>query len=322
VNDLVITDSSLKDRLIPLRKKLDLAYGADENDFLLTLPIGDDVSVGEYFYFEGTECGGIVDGREIDYTNGAPVTAYSGRSWQGILAHSVICPDAGSDYLAYSGDLHSILSMIVERQGLGGLFAVESGSSGFTASGKFDRYTDAYTAIRKICKSVGAKLVIRKASGGHRVELSVAACRVVNLDSDKYCLNIAEGRYTNHLVCLGSGELAQRVVVHLYTDGDGNVSQTRTFSGVDEIAEVYDYNNAEAGELTEKGTERLNELFGDACELTLSDNLGLEIGDVVRAASVDKGIVIEATVEKVIVNVENGTENVSYEVGNLTKRGG
>ena len=104
-------------------------------------------------------------------------------------------------------------------------------------------------------------------------------------------------------------------------DGSGNISTTKTFSGVNEITEVYDYNNADATELTQKGTEKLRDMFGDACELEVADNIGLEIGDVVRAASVDKGIVIEATVEKVIVEVKNGITNVSYEVGNLTKRG-
>lgn len=321
MNDLVITDSSLADRFIPKRKRLDLAYGVDENDFTLNLPLADDLEVGEYFYFEGTECGGIVDRRDIDHTSGAASMTYYGRSWQGILSHSIICPNSGSAYLPYSGDLHSIFATIITRQGLGSVFVAASGLSGFTASGNFDRYTDVYTAFKKLCKSVGAKLVIRK-TAAHTVELSAVARRVVNLDSDKYRLKIGEGRYTNHLVCLGSGELASRVVVHLYMDGSGNVSQSKTFSGVAEIAETYDYNNADRAELIERGTEKLNELFGDACELTLSENLGLEIGDVVRAASVDKDIVIEATVEKVIVEIENNVETVSYEVGNLTKRGG
>jgi hypothetical protein len=31
----------------------------------------------------------------------------------------------------------------------------------------------------------------------------------------------------NHLICLGSGELQNRIVVHLYVDADGNISQTQ-----------------------------------------------------------------------------------------------
>lgn len=318
--DLVIADSQLRDRLIPKRLTLDLAYGADENDFKLTLPLSQDVEVGEFIYFEDTECGGIIDNREIDYTGGSAKMAYSGRSWQGILGKSVICPDSGSAYLDYSGDLNGILRGVVARQGLGSLFSVPPGASGFTASGQFERYTDAYTAFKKLCKAAGAKLRIRKAES-HRVELSAVAARAVNLDSDQYTLKINEGRFTNHLVCLGRGELESRDVIHLYADAGGEVSQTQTFFGASEITEVYDYNNAYSEELVKKGTEKLKEAFGNSCELEVKDNIGLEIGDVVRAASVDKGITIEATIEKVIVAIENGVETVSYEVGNLTKSG-
>ena len=44
----------------------------------------------------------------------------------------------------------------------------------------------------------------------------------------------------NHLICLGSGELRNRTVVHLYVDGNGNISQTQTFTGLEERAEVLD----------------------------------------------------------------------------------
>lgn len=319
MNDLVLTDSSLRDYAVPLRKRLDMAFGVDENDFELTLPLGGGASVGDFIYFADTEWGGVIDRETLSHERGRLSTTYNGRTWHGVLACSVICPDSGKDYLAYSGDLHAIFRTIVQRQGLSGLFAVKDGNSGFTASGNFDRYTDAYTAFKKLCKSKGCKLRMR-VNSARKVELSAVAVEPIRLDTDEYDLQITEGRYTNHLVCLGSGELSSRVVVDLYMDGSGNVSGKRTFSGVDEIASVYDYNNADSTELTEKGTEKLAAEFANACELTVADNLQLEIGDVVRAASVERGIEIEATVEKVLVVLENESASVSYEVGNITKR--
>ncbi len=319
MNDLVLTDSALRDVSIPAQKRFDLAFGADENDFELTLPLSEaELSVGDCFYFANTEWGGVIDRRTFNFGANRSITYY-GRSWHGILAGSVLCPNAGTDYLTYSGDLHAILRTVVARQGLQGIFAVPDTAFGVSASGSFDRYADAYSALVKLFREKGCKLVFRVGTS-HMVELSAAKASPIRLDTDQYDLKIAEGRYVNHLVCLGSGELRNRVVVHLYSDARGNVSTTRTFSGVEEIAATYDYNNAEATELREKGTEKLRQMFADACELEVGDNLGLEIGDVVRAASTDSGIEIEATVEKVTVKVTNDTATVSYEVGNLTRR--
>lgn len=319
MNDIVVTDSSLHDKAIMLNAALDLAFGVDENDFELTVPASSDISVGDYFYFEGTEWGGIVDRRTLRLTGGVATMVCSGRSWHGILSHSIICPDPGSSHLAYSGDLHSIFSEVILRQGLTGLFSVPTSLAGITASGNFDRYTDIYSAFVKLCKSVGYKLVIR-ATRAYAVELSAVKAELVKLDTDKYELTITEGRYTNHLVCLGSGELENRVVVHRYMDSSGIISSSQSLFGVDEIAEVYDYSNADIVELTEKGDEKLAACFADACELTVADNMQLSIGDLVSAASVDTNMEIEATVEKVIVVTDGKTATVSYEVGNLTRR--
>ena len=212
MNDLVITNSQLHDRHIPQRMALDLAFGVDENDFTLELPLAFSLQAGDYFYFADTECGGIVDGAEIDYSGKVTKLVYFGRSWQGILSRSIICPNSGSAYLAYSGDLHSIFSTIISRQGLSGLFTVKYSDAGVTASGNFDRYTDVYSAFKKICRSKGYKLVMRKTSA-LTVELSAVKADPILLDSDQYRLRIKEGRYTNHLVCLGSGEGKDRVVV-------------------------------------------------------------------------------------------------------------
>ena len=69
-------------------------------------------------------------------------------------------------------------------------------------------------------------------------------------------------RPVNHLVCLGQGDLSNRAVIHLFTDEDGNIQpyasdnpledadyitdeQNKVITGIDEVAEVYDYPNAE-----------------------------------------------------------------------------
>lgn len=319
MNDLVITDDEFRDRLIPEFKNLDLAFGSSENNFMLVLPDYQKMTTGEYFYIAESEWGGIVDRYEIGYTTGKPKLTYSGRSWHGILAHKIICPDTGSDYLTYSGDINRIIDSLIQRQSLQERFIASFDSCGYTASGRFDRYTDMYTALKKLCKSVGCKLKIRTTTE-HKVELSAVKATPIYLDSDQYELRLGKGGYTNHLVCLGKGDLKNRTVVHLYSDEVGHVSQIQTFFGIAEIAETYDYNNAEREELIEKGTEQLQKAFGDACQLDVDDNLQLDVGDTVRCVSVETGIDVEATVEKVVVDVSNDTANISYEVGNIRSR--
>lgn len=50
-------------------------------------------------------------------------------------------------------------------------------------------------------------------------------------------------RGVNHLVCLGKGELKDRLVIHLYVDEKGNVGQTQYYRGIDEIEETYPVTN-------------------------------------------------------------------------------
>ena len=47
-----------------------------------------------------------------------------------------------------------------------------------------------------------------------------------------------EGDGVNHLICLGQGELKNRIVRHLYVDQNGNIGSTQYYTGVDEIAAV------------------------------------------------------------------------------------
>ena len=56
----------------------------------------------------------------------------------------------------------------------------------------------------------------------------------------------------NHLICLGEGELKDRVVKHLYVQKDGSIGEEQYYTGIEEITETYDYNSTEAAELVEK----------------------------------------------------------------------
>lgn len=293
----------------------DLEFGdGAKNDFELTC--AEPLSIGEYVGIEGTEYGGVVDA--IEETTTSAETVYSGRSWQGILAAKVLCPDSGADYLTVSGDANSVLESLVSRVGLTSLFDVDEGGSGiYVDSYSFDRYTDCYTGMRKMLAKSGAKLVIAYQQGG--VRMWAAAVDTIDgaVDSDVMDFDATTvGRQVNHLIGLGKGELHDRAVVHRYADADGTVSTSQTYTGVDEYAAVYDYSSAESDKLAEETEKKLKDLHSSG-KVSFSVNYAGEagVGDVITARNNRTGRTVTAPIAKKIVKVSGGVLTVEYDVG-------
>lgn len=316
--DLIYANSSREDIGVIPDYDFDLAFGSDENDFELTVSRNDHCcEAGYYIYIEGTEYGGIVDAITSD--TAAEDVTYSGRTWHGILNSKILCPDAGESYLTVSGDANTILGTLLSRMGLAALFSASSAPSGINVSGyQFARYVSGYDGIRQMLKSVSAKLRVAY-SGGSAV---LSAAPIVDytqdgLDSDQLALKVKKtANKVNHLICLGSGELANRTVVHLYADASGNISQTQTFTGTAEYTAVYDYSNAEdTAELIKGGTERLKELLQQD-DLTVDVNEvddPYDVGDIVGASDDVTGVTIAVPITKKIIRVQNGIVSVDLE---------
>ena len=134
-----------------------------ENTFALKVESSAGISQDCYLMIDGTEYGGIVDGVEIDTS--ADYVTVSGRTWHGLLASRLVVPDAGQLHYTVSGDLNAVLGELVQRLGLWERMAAEEGASGMSVSAwKFSRASadmDAYTGIRAMLRSAGAKLRIR-----------------------------------------------------------------------------------------------------------------------------------------------------------------
>lgn len=275
--DLIYTNADLVDQGVLQDCMLDLAFGADENDFELEVPAeGVTLEAGALLYIEGTEYGGMVDG--MRYTSADGVKRYTGRTWHGILNSKVIQPDAGADYYTVSGDANAVLAVVLQRLSLSALFVAADGSSGLSVSYQFNRYCGGYDGLRAMLDSVGGKLRMEVLGTG-RVRLSaVPVTRYVKeneWDSDRMTIDATQLWHpVNHLICLGKGDLRQRQVVHLYADANGDLSTTQTSTGLAERVAVYDYANAESLEsLTANGMAKLAEYqAGDSCKASLADS--------------------------------------------------
>ena len=124
-------------------------------------------------------------------------------------------------------------------------------------------------------------------------------------------------RLVNHLICLGQGELSQRTVINLYADANGNISQTQYFTGLEEVAETYDYSNVESvEELLKAGTEKLSQYQkADEIKITI-ENAEKDVGDIVGGYEVVTGMKIKGEISKKILKIEdNNDPKFSYEVG-------
>lgn len=294
--------------------ELDMAFGSDENDFEFSCAPEHAPEKGGYVFIDGTEYGGTVDKIETSTDGGVSSVTVSGRTWHGILAGKVLIPRRGAN-LTVEGSCGDVLQQLLALMGLEEIFAAETG--GAEVSYTFPRFPDGYSAIRAMLRASGMKLRIRCIEG--TVWLSGEPIATIGdvVDSDIAQFTLTESfRTTNHLVCAGAGEGEAREVIHLYADADGNVSQTQTLFGVDEVAALYDYSNADHDTLLEDGTAKLQEMQGaGTVDAPLPDDIGADVGDIVVGRDNATGIVVAAEVAKKIVKVKDGRISFSYEAG-------
>lgn len=316
--DLIYTNAERVDQGVLSAYAFDLSFGSDENDFEMTIGIAEAVlEYGAFAYMEGTEYGGIVDAKKTR-TDDESIT-YMGRTWHGIMNSKVIQPDPGEDYFVVSGDANGILATVIARLGLGDLFVAVEGLSGINISGyKFPRYCKGYDGIRVMLAANGAKLKIAwKDRAVYLSAVPIVDYTEAPIDGDMATLTVERHeKKVNHLVCLGAGNLAEREVMHLYADQSGNVGDTQYYTGLDEVADVYDTSNSE--DLRSDGIKKLKELRdNDKAEISFpeNDDSTYDIGDIVGATDVQSGVTAAAAVSQKIVRINNGVVSTEYKTG-------
>ena len=319
--DLIYMNDAREDLGVLHDYKLDMAYGAAENDFELRVPVSAHTCTGGFFvYADGTEYGGIVD--DVQSDTAAQEVAYTGRTWHGLLNSKILEPDAGADYLVLTGEANAVICALLARVGLTDLFEASADDSGLVIkSYQMNRYIPAYDGIRKMLATVKGKLLFTFSGGKVRLAAHPRGEYAQNGEIDADLVAFKARKYyrpVNHLICLGRGELAAREVLHLYVDASGQISRTQTFFGLDERTEVYENTNAESlEELEREGVDQLTErALGDEIEVIFdAEDDQYDVQDIVSAADNVTGLVATAEIVKKIVVVENGQATISYEVG-------
>ena len=320
---LIATKADHTDLCAVVDFTLDMVIGHDRQDFKASFDPIEGVGGGSLLYIDGTEYGGVVDDVTTDTETG--IASYHGRTWDGILAAKRIMPPSGSAYRTVSGEANSVLASLVTLLDIGSVFAASTAASGITISSyQFDRFVDAYEGIYKMLQSAGAKLVMHRENGVTVMEAKAAATISDEADSDLLDFMLTKtNRTVNHLVCAGEGELQDRVVIDLYADASGNVSQVQSLFGIDEITDFYDYNNADAVELLAEGTKKLQEYqTKGAVEITHIGSGEWDVGDTLVARDNKSGTTVSAPIVGKTVKVDSSTNwelSTSYEVGEVSR---
>lgn len=318
--DLILATSSGVEECV-LNYDFDIDIGAS-NDFQVNLSYGtwdDRIQIGKRLYIPGTEYGGIIKYIQSDTTTG--IITLKGFTWRGYLAHRFVVPPSGADYYVASGDLNSIIRNLVSIPG----FEVSQNDSGASVSNyKFNRYIDMASGLQRLCESVGYRLNIRYVqtdvsgyvlveavkAGNYGAIIEYSQDSIINFDSVDNQMGV------NHLICLGRGELKDRLVVHLYADKNGNISQTQTITGIDEVIQTFDNSGAEAETLIETGTRRLKEMMGGKSFIPSVKTVENElfIGDIVSGKDYTTGNQVTQPITEKIIRRETGFLSFDYRI--------
>ena len=283
----------------------------------------EELTFSSLIYIMGTEYGGIIGEVLTDTT--LDYVELKGLSWRGRLAKKIIQPPAGSDYKTVSGELHTVMKSLIEPE-FDGLFVVSQENTGVTVSNyKFDRYCTLLDGLTKMLKSKGYRLKLTfQREENEPGYLYIEAVPIVDYSSQIELSQDCQLNYTmddkrdgvNHLIVTGKGELQDRNVLHLYVQKDGRLGKTKYYTGLQEIAEVYENTSTETDELEETSIEKLQELMNKKTFKMDVAALGIDvnIGDIVGGRDYLTGMYMAKPVENIVYELIDDVESKTYKL--------
>ena len=324
---LILADQNLRDIKPVMDADIDFAVGSDENDYEIKIrrdQWDERYVYGNIFYVKNTEFGGIIGRKKVN-TEQDTISLY-GRTWRGKLDKKVIRPPVGQDYRKVSGELNTVLNTLVTEQ-FNDYFVVSQADTGVTVTNyQFDRYCTLLAGMTKMLKSVGYKLHIEyvQQERGQPGYVELSAVPIVDYSEQIELSQDSRLNFTfdetkngvNHLVCLGKGELQDRQVIDLYVGQNGSIGTTQYYTGIQEVAEVYENTSTETEELEEKGREKLQELMNStsfSMDVEALD-MEVEIGDIIGGRDYVTGMYAAKPIAKKIYKVSGGSASLEYEI--------
>lgn len=325
---IIADDKRMEIGYLPKEVEIDLTLYRDadnacgKNDAKIKVSGASMIGYGTFVFVPGTEYGGRI--LELQRKTSEKAEEWYLDTWRRMLGQKIIVPPAGQAYRSASGDANDEIRKILGGM-FGDLFVVPSAPAGITVSGQYDRYTSVLDGLNKILLRSNAKLQIKAMQGepNKKFYVQIGAVPIADYSQDieysqdnKIDLTIRDCRRgINHLICLGRGELTERMIRHLYVQEDGTIGGTQYYFDTDCREVAFDYPNAEnEEELVKAGRERLQELMNyKKMEVSVND-LTLDIGDIVAGRDRVSGMYLSKPIVSKILRVKNGVESIRHEV--------
>lgn len=312
--DIVRADSNRNELQFLNKVKIDIDVGVD-NDFEIQSSLANNcLNIGDYFFIENGEYGGIVRDMTVDTAN--QQIRFNGRTFRGLLEERIIEPLTGDAYRTVSGNSASIMTTLLAECELDYLFTADAQESVYISSFRFDRYCTVLDGINKMLKSVGYRLSISY----HDDFCYLGAVAVVDhSDSIEFSEDgnvtfvITKKTPPTHMLCLGGGELEVRTVVNLYLQADGTIGTTEHFKDNEKITYLYDFVSSD--DLETDGRAKFEELLKpEEMEMNIKD-IEVELYDIVGGREYITETYLSREVTQKIVVIEDDKMVISYKVG-------
>lgn len=321
MNEIIVAKQDGEELGAILYTEYDFETGDDKaSTFLVTCLTNEWQSMpdGARIYIPDTEYGGLYKKTEVVSKYGT--VAAGGYTWRGLMHRKVIQPPTGQDYAVDNGELNAIIKSRVEAA-FPVLMTGSTETTDVTVSYQHKRYCTLYDGLKEMLASVGYRMRLRYDQGLAKLVID-AVPRVDYSGEIEYSSDMnADYKMTldymgiNHLICLGNGELKDRIVIHLYVDQYGRISTRQTYFGEDEVVGIYDYKGASSDELMKSGIEQLQrDINRSKFSIDIDSLKEVAIGDIVGSRDYTTGYTVKAPITKKVVKCRDGKETVEYKL--------
>lgn len=291
----------------------------DSMDYRLTVPQNQYslIHASSFVYIPNTEYGGIID--TVTHNTGDNTLIVYGRNFRGILNSKIVTPSKNSDYVILTGGLADVLTDVLGDIELDALFKIDPGINWLTVTKyQVPRYCTFLYLLQLLAQKFGLHLRLTWSKSMHKVVISFTHGKdwtSTQLYSQLDMQTSVVRNRVNHLICLGKGELKNRVRVDLYANSTGEISRKQSLFGVAEYVDIYDYPNAQnTDDLIANGAQRFQELLNVAqLELEVKDS-GYAVGDIVGGYDELFGLKTKATITNIVVTVDGNSITYNYTV--------
>lgn len=316
--DLIYTDIHFSD--LGKLKYTTLDFDTtDTMDFKLTMPLSinsNPASIG-FIYSSNSEVGGIIDNYTILTSENS--IELTGRNFRGVLNSKIVKPPENQAYKYINGSVYDIITDLLNEFLIDNVFSADKSLNDFNINKtQVARYCSMYALLLQIGKLIDKALLISQSNGkmviSYRTPKDYTQYEL-NTKADVY-LDISKNTNTvNHLICLGSGELQDRLVTELWLSRDKQkILTTPTVLGTQDYTEIYENTSVNTLEdLINAGIEKFNELITqDSIDMSVSNSKSYQIGDIVGGYDKITKLEIKNTISNIILSVEDTETSISY----------